>query len=660
MQLAFSDLETFWSTEHTLTRMSPVAYCMHPETELISWSIKIGNAPTDVIFGEKEIKRIAAKFDWSDKFIISHNGSAFDHMIHAWRMGIKPRMWGCTLAMARPIHAKTVGLSLAKLVAHYGIGVKQDAVLHQTRGRHLRDFTPAEIAAMAVYNKADTEQCRELFFELAKHYTPAELWHIDCNIRMLVEPEFELDAPLLEAAASVERSNKHRALMDLAKHLRKDWRVDEDLMPLDWSDEEAVAEFTRAQMASAPKFSAVLASRGVDVPMKWSKTDKTKRIPAIAKTDEAMEELLEDEDEVVACAARARLSAKSTQLETRIASFLATNEIVGKLPVPAHYCGADTTGRDSGFLYNMLNLPRINPDKPKVSDALRNGVRAPEGKVIFVADLSGIELRVNHTLWKVKRTMDMWKAKPDADLYRKTAARMYHIEEDDVQKPQRQYAKVLELACGFQQGGKTFRQTARIQGGIRLTLAEASEGVQFWRGLYTEISDGKDGGWAQCHDALNYIARGDKVAIDDWGLCTTEKDAIVLPSGRRIRYPDLREEWVDDWKEVDGLMVASKKKAWVYGHGRHYAFIYGGKCTENIVQALARDVIFPNAMEFWKRTKLRPKHKVYDELVYLASPKDAPDLLAELQSIMRTPPTWWPSLVLWSEGDIAQSYGAAK
>lgn len=658
MHLATIDLEVYWSQTHSLSKMSPIAYCLHPETELISMAIKIDHHPTDVMVGQSEIQRVCSKWDWANTMVIAHNNSGFDSMILAWRLGIKPKMWGCTLAMARPVFAKTVGLSLAKLVQHFGIGVKNAAILHSTRGKHLADFTPEELRAMEVYNREDTEQCYALFNLLKGYYTPAELWHIDCNMRMMVEPEFMLDVGLLKTAASVERSNKHRALMELAKHLRQyDLR---EATTLDWGDEEATAEWVRTQMASAPKFSDVLASRGVTVPMKYSKTNQTKKIPAIAKTDEAMEELLEHEDEVVACAARARLSAKSTQLETRIESFLTTFETVGKLPVPINYCGADTTGRDSGFLYNMLNLPRIFPGKPRVSDALRRSVIAPPGKAIFVADLSGIELRVNHTLWRVKRTTAMWKEQADADLYRKTAARMYNVSEDDVEKYQRQYCKVLELACGFQQGGKTFRQTARIQGGIRLTLEAATEGVNFWRDMYPEISHRETGGWAKCLEALHYIARGDKVEIDDWGLCTTEKDAIVLPSGRRIRYPNLRQEWTERWTEVDGIMGCKKERSWLYGDGRHRAFIYGGKVDENIVQALARDVIFPNALEFWKRTGLRPKHKVYDELVYLAPPKDAPALLDTLQGVMRTAPAWWKELVLWSEGDIALSYGEAK
>ena len=39
---------------------------------------------------------------------------------------------------------------------------------------------------------------------------------------------------------------------------------------------------------------------------------------------------------------------------------------------------------------------------------------------------------------------------------------------------------------------------------------------------------------------------------------------------------------------------------------------------------------------------------------------DAEPALAKLQGIMRTPVSWWPQLVTWSEGDIADTYGDAK
>lgn len=80
----------------------------------------------------------------------------------------------------------------------------------------------------------------------------------------------------------MERANKHKALLDLAKLIREG----RSYVEIEWSDEEAVAEFVRSEMASAPRFAKLLESCGVEVPMKPSPTDPTKQVPALAKTDE--------------------------------------------------------------------------------------------------------------------------------------------------------------------------------------------------------------------------------------------------------------------------------------------------------------------------------------------------------------------------------------
>jgi hypothetical protein len=639
------DIETFWSATHTLKKMSPIAYAMHPDTELISLALKIDAGETEVRFGESAVRELLATVDWANALVIGHNMSVFDALILRWRLGVNPRMWGCTLAMARPVLGNTLkSLSLGSLVEYYGIGVKDAGVLHATMGKRLNDFDLRELAQMAVYNKADADQCYALFQRLKPYFSAEELWHIDANIRMFVDPVFEVDTAMMNDALTQEIHDKNEALRLVATHLGA-----------------ATVDDAKKQLMSAAKFSAVLRSRNVEVPLKRSKTDPRKKIPAIAKTDAAMQALLEHDDQVVAAAARARLAVKSTQLETRLQLLLATYNILGKLPVPAHYCGA-ATGRDSGFLYNMLNMPRVNRKRPRNSDALRDGIVAPEGYEIVAADLSGIELRVNHTLWQVRRSMALWSADPEADLYIPTAAGYYGVPESEIAKddPRRQMGKVLELSCGFGIGHVKLRDQARAQFGLNLTLQDSKRGVDSWRGRYPEITDKRTGGWRRCEEALTFIAAGERFDIDPWGLCRTEKDAIVLPSGRRIRYPDLRQEWVKRYSEVDGELVEEDRLSWVYGHGQDKAYLYGGKVDENIVQALARDVIFPCALEIFKRTGRRPAHKVYDELVYVVPKAEAGPHLALVHAVLRKSPTWWPALVTWSEGGTGTRYGEAK
>lgn len=643
MNIITLDFETFWSQTHSLSRMPPTEYVMHPETEIISVAAKLNDRPTDVIFGEDRIKSVFAKIDWSDKMVIGHNMSGFDSMICAWRLGVRPRMWGCTQAMARPIYGKVCGVGLGALVKHLNIGVKNNAVLHSTKGRHLKDFTSDEIAQMKIYNKDDDDQCWDLFNHMKPQFSAKELFQIHMTIEMLVNPQYVTDTYMVEQALVKEKEQKRKVLIDLASTLD----IAND------GTEDELAESVRSVLASAPKFTKLLASLGVDTPMKPSETatdenGDPKMIPALAKTDQGFLDLQEHDNPLVAVAAMARLSVKSTILETRLQAFLrATAACNGKLPVPLRYCGADTTGRWSGEQYNMQNLPRVNHKKPKISDALRMSLMAPEGYKVIVADLSGIELRVNHFLWQVPYSTDLYRKDPKADLYSAAAIRLYGYDDiSQVTSEQRQLEKVKALGLGFGAGGTTFKDVAKTMGGVILTPEESNAAVYTWRNEHPEIT----GGWKACDKSLPTISQGGRRSIDPWGLVNTVYNGIELPSGRFIRYPNLRKQFnpKKGWDE------------WLYGDGRHKTNIYGGKMDENIVQALARDVIADNALMFYRRTKLMPVMMVHDELVYIVPEDVAEQRLELLQDIMRTPPVWWNELITWSEGGVADRYGEAK
>jgi hypothetical protein len=300
---------------------------------------------------------------------------------------------------------------------------------------------------------------------------------------------------------------------------------------------------------------------------------------------------------------------------------------------------------------NQQNLPRVNPYKPQPSDSLRNSIRAPEGYKVVVADLSGIELRVNHFLWKVPSSMSLFQADPEkADLYKDFASRLYEIGLDDVTKEQRQVGKVAHLGLGFGSGHITFQKVAKLMGGVDITEGESKDIVDKWRKSYGQIQRG----WRTCHDALVYMKEGSKqrIAIDKWGLCHAVSGGIETPMGM-IRYPHLRQEQDEESRQME----------WWYGEGRKKARIYAGKITENIVQHLAREVICDHALAVAKTPlgKMYPlAHTVHDELIYVVRDEHAQEMLDTVQNIMRNGVTWWPELVTWSEGDIAQTYGEAK
>ena len=651
MTPVYIDFESYWSTTHTLSRMSPTEYVTHPDTEIISVAIRVGDEPTYVLFGEQVIREHLQDMDWDDKIVVGHNMSGFDSMILAWRFNIKPKMYGCTAAMARSKYSKTgvsvggkflIGVSLKKLAAELKVGAKLDLEATNTKGKHLCDFSPDELAQMEEYNKVDTDLCAELFKKLAKGFPKAELMHIDMTTRMLVEPKFQLDYKLVNKALEDVKAEKAKSLNDLYNLLFDNTERVARALDGDNTDPE---EYVRMTMASAAKFGELLAQRGVDVPMKQSPTNPAKMTPALAKTDDAFIALQDHEDPIIAAAARVRLEVKSTLLETRLQAFIkAADACDGRIPVPLKYAGADTTGRWSGEQYNMQNLPRINPKVPKPSDALRNSLRAPKGHKVVVADLSGIELRVNHFLWKVKQSMDLYAADVEADLYKSFAAARYGIDESEVTKDQRQLAKIAQLGLGFGAGAPTFRKVAKLMGGLELSEAESLEVVTAWRDTYHDIVNG----WKAFQSRLPNIQQGIETAIDPWGLCVTEKHAVRLPSGRKIYYPGLI-------KEID-----NGKHEWWYGSGRARARIYAGKGVENLVQALARDVIAEHAQLMFQRTKFRPSLAVHDELVYIVPETVAQDVLDELQGIMRKGVSWWPELITWSEGDVGDTYGEVK
>lgn len=641
MKIITIDFETYWSQTYSLSKLSPLEYVLGDEFELISCAFKVDGGQTEVLFGEAAITARFAELDVGDNALLSHN-QEFDAYVVSYRLKLRPKLWLDTLAMARAVHAKELRLGLGFLVEHYGIGKKNNAVLLQTRGKRLADFTRQEIADMTVYNAEDADQCYELFHKLRPHFTTGELWQIDSLIRARTEPAFVLDKHLLQHTLAAERKQKRDSLLELGRILELD-KVE--------PDDEKLAEFIRAEMASAPRFSKLLEARGVETPLKPSPTNPEKTVPALAKTDQAFLDLQEHDDPVVATAARTRLAIKSTLLETRIEKLLTAAELAeGLVPIPLRYCGADTTGRDSGEEYNPQNFPRINKKKPKLSDALRRGLRAPPGYVVMVADQSGIELRVNHTLWKVPSSMELWKMNPVADLYRSFASAQFGIPPEQVDDQQRQLAKVENLGLGYGAGALTFQRVAKTLGGLELTLHQAIESVQFWRSYYHQIP----AGWKTCGRALFSMRSGERIPIDPWGLCHTVKEGIELPSGRLIRYPGLRQEMVKDRR------TGEERKTWMYGFGRHKAFLTGPKVDENIVQALSRDSVFDVALAFYKLTGYRFKLRVHDELVYVVPESEAEELLAALQGLLRQPPAWWPELVTWSEGGFAATYGEAK
>lgn len=641
MKFITLDAETFWTRTHSLSKMSPFAYSLHPDTEIISLAYQEGDGEPKILFGEAKIQAWADIQDWSDTALVTHNGIGFDYLITTWRLGIHPKLFCDTLAMARPHYAKTVGLSLKALSDYYKIGHKNQAILTQTQGKHLKDFTRQELVSMALYNQDDVRMTWELFKHLLKITPRNELALIDMTARMTLYPKFQVDTNLLTTTLEQEQANKGKALIDLAEQL--------DVCGL---DEEDVQDKVRKLLMSSEKFSQILRERGVEPPTKIS-PNTGKEIPALAKTDQEFLALQEHEDEVVASAATARLGAKSTILETRIKTFLEVASLCdNKMPVPLAYYGATNTGRWSAGVgsTNLQNLPRVDPKKPKLSDALRMSLCAPPGHKVVVVDLSSIELRVNHILWGEPTSTKLFQEDPEhADLYKDFASKLYNVPVDQVTTTMRQVGKVAHLGLGYVAGATTFQRVAKTLGGVVLSQEEAYKIVNTWREAHPYIVSA----WHKCDTHLLTMSQGKEIILDPHGLCVTTHNGVVLNNGMgEIRYPNLR-------REMD---KETNRTSWVYGDGRHKTIVRGAKVVENLVQALSRYVL-SDVMLAYAATPLGAKypitHIVHDEIVVVVPDEDAEEVLTLINALMRTPPQWFPSLATWSEGKIADRYGLA-
>lgn len=655
MRAIYVDFETYWAVDHSLSKMNPIEYVMHPKTEIQSVAIAVDDWPIDVFFGEDEIRHVFSKIDWTDSMIIAHNNAGFDALVAAWRFGLKPKAWGCTLSMARPFYGLTHGVSLKKVTEAMGLGVKGSLEEVNTKGKYLKDFTPEEISKMRVYNKQDTHLCREIFKRLAPQLGRTEMQLIDLAIRMTVEPQFMADVPLLQDALHAEIHRKNAALTELARLCG----VYQEGMT-----GEQIVFAMKSIVMSQPQFAGLLERLGAKVPVKESPSavdddGNPKMIPALAKSDIGMEALLEYQDPsgdeaksyAVQMAAATRLEVKSTQLETRLATFINVAKWrQGYLPMPVNYCGAMISWRMSGAMkMNVQNLSRVDPDKPKASDAMRQSLVAPEGKIIVVVDSSNIELRVAHALAGQADTLE--KLRNKEDLYCWFASYLFGREITKADKAERFIGKVAMLSLQYGASWKSFQNMARILSGGATLISddECQRIVKVWRSMFGAIA-GRDGIWKKCDQAIIAMAAGTRMAIDVDGLCTTEFERINTPQNHWLQYPALR--------RTMKIQNGKPRDAWLYGEGRNKSGLYGSHMFENICQHIARLIVMEQTL---KLDKLYPVAlSCHDEAVAVVDEDKADQAEADALRIFSTSPSWWLTLPIAAETGVDYTYAAAK
>lgn len=339
----------------------------------------------------------------------------------------------------------------------------------------------------------------------------------------------------------------------------------------------------------------------------------------------------------------------------------------GRIHGLLQFCGAARTGRWAGRLVQVQNLPQNHlPDldfarsmvkagdledfelnyadvTQVLSELIRTAFIASPGHILHVCDFSAIEARVIAWIAGENWVLDIFRQ--GGDIYCATASQMFGVpvEKHGKNSHLRQKGKISVLALGY--GGGIAALEAMGGSKLGLTEYEERETVKLWREANPRIVRF----WSIIEKAaITAIKTGKTVTINrgitvgfQWGMLL-----ITLPSGRTICYPRARisMEYDDGWRgdheviEYEGLNQTTKK--W------EVLRTYGGKLTENIVQATARDILGAVMLRA-RRENLPVVFHVHDEII-VDAPADRP--LTDVEALFSEPIEWCRGLPLKGAG----------
>lgn len=340
------------------------------------------------------------------------------------------------------------------------------------------------------------------------------------------------------------------------------------------------------------------------------------------------------------------------------------------------YYGANRTGRWAGRLVQMQNLPRNyiksldyarklvkaqNYDGIKLlygnvpdtlSQLIRTAFIPSEGNKFVVADFSAIEARV--IAWLAGETWVNEVFATHGKIYEATASQMFHVPIEKIAKGNPEYAlrqkgKVATLALGYQGGSNALIAMGALNMG--LSEEELPDIVQRWRSANPRI---RDLWYAVEEAALAAMQTAQPQAIYNL-IFNLESDIVYgqnfltvqLPSGRKLYYPRpfLKENQFGKMA-IHYYTVGQQTRKW------EVTSTYGGKMTENIVQAIARDCLAETLRRIDAKG-LQVVFHVHDEVI-IDAPMDT--TVEEICDLMAEPIPWAPGLILKGAGFESNYY----
>lgn len=337
----------------------------------------------------------------------------------------------------------------------------------------------------------------------------------------------------------------------------------------------------------------------------------------------------------------------------KLESILERMGIDGRLRDQFIYHGAHT-GRWAGRGVQLQNLFKPNKDVSKfldtytrairlgkkiisrnsqmalVASTIRSSFAATPGHRLVVGDLAQIESRVLAVLAQCQKMKDAYAA--GRDLYKECMSAQLGKPIDQIDSTERARGKIILLGCGFQMGWEKFQAYA-LTYGIKLSEEEAKDAVYGFRETYHEIP----ALWAALNSAvIRAVKAGMCVFVN--GLVVDGRDPrvmkIKLPSGRCLHYFEPKVIIDQKFGRPQECVVYTQYDS----KGSRQSFLYGGLLTENVVQAIARDILL-NGMFEAEKEGFKIIMTIHDEIV-AEVPIDSPLGIDKLLECMRRCP-WW-------------------
>jgi len=594
MSFATVDFETSYSKDRDIRSLGVVPYLAHPETDIYLVSIAFPDGSTWA--GDPRV----APWDKIQHLPwVSHNRS-FDLAVYRELQRRKvvlrrdPPAWHCSADLMAYIQAPRALAKASKMLLRTEVSkVTRD----EMRGQDYRRLTPEKQRKVQEYARADALLCWMLWRDHHAAWPEEERW--------------------------LSRHTTDMGLNGIAYDAELASRDRDALLSVIWSAEKEIPWVGEAPPSSRNQLMEECRRAGIEPP----------------ETTDAKSEVFDIWADKYASRAPFVAAVQKWRRANRLLKVIdamMVRNVEGRVRYNLKYFGAIHTGRWSGDTgLNLQNLPR----KAFECVDVRAHLIPAHDHSFIVSDLSQVEARV--ALWLAEDGDMLRMLSTGMDLYEAHArATMGYTDPRPlklVDPDMRQFAKCRVLGLGFGLGATKFQRIVKQWAGIDITPKQAYDIVSDFRRKNEPIL----GIW-------RYLERTIR-RVRDPKTKEPVESSIQLPSGRVIRYFDVREVGEGNW-------VGSVEQ------GDFPKRLYGGALLENAVQATAREILASKIREV-EGMGLRVVLHVHDELVV-----ECPNHLVDgakhvVARIMSTAPRWAADsgleyrLPLMSETTVVKRYG---